>query len=76
MKKPTKRQIQMEINGIRVDIENEIEFVDLKPYSHNLISMRLSMISKLGGVKEANKTIDELGLEDLGWRRVSENDTK
>ncbi len=75
MKKPTKRQIQMKINGIRVDIENEMEFVGLKPYSHNLISIRLKRIADLGGVKEANKTINELGLEDLGWRKLPENDT-
>lgn len=75
MKGLTKKQIQMEINGIRVEIENEMEFVGLKPYSHNLISMRLRHIAKLGGAKEANRTIDELGLKDLGWHRVPENDT-
>ena len=76
MKDLTKKQKQIKINDLQVDIEDEMEFVDIKTYSHNIISIRLSMISKLGGVKEANRVIEELGLEDLGWRKVSENDTK
>ena len=75
MKGLTKRQKQIKINGIQVDIEDEMEFVDVKPYSHNLISMRLRHIAELGGVKEANRVIRELGLESLGWRKVSKNDT-
>ena len=76
MKDLTKKQKEIKINGLQVDIEDEMEFVGIKPYSHNLISLRLSHIASLGGVKEANRVIGELGLEDLGWRKVSENDTK
>ena len=75
MKGLTKKEKQIKINGLQVSIEDEMEFVDIKPYSHNLISIRLSMISKLGGAKEANRVIRELGLESLGWRKISENDT-
>lgn len=75
MKGLTKKQKQIKINDLQVSIEDEMEFVDARPYSHNLISIRLSMISKLGGVKEANRVIGELGLEELGWRKVSKNDT-
>ncbi len=75
MKGLTKKEKQIKINGLQVDIEDEMEFVGLKPYSHNLISIRLSMISKLGGVKEANRVIVELGLEILGWSKIPENDT-
>ena len=76
MKETTKRQIQIKINDLQASIEDEMEFVGIKSYSHNLISIRLSQISKLGGVKEANRVIVELGLEILGWRKLPENDTK
>jgi len=75
MKGLTKKQKQIKINDIQVEIEDEMEFVGIKPYSHNLIGFRLRRIAELGGEKEANRVIVELGLEILGWRKVSENDT-
>ena len=75
MKGLTKKEKQIKINDLQVSIEDEMVFVYIKPYSHNLISIRLSQISKLGGAKEANRVIGELGLEGLGWRKVSKNDT-
>ena len=53
----------------RQDIENEVGFVDIKPYSHNIISICLRAISKNYGKKEANKAINDFKLEKLGWKK-------
>jgi len=52
------------------EIEKELEFLDLKPYSGQIISCRLRMVADKCGNEEANKLIDELGLELLGWKKV------
>ncbi len=56
----------------RNEIKRERKFVDVKPYSHNIISITLKIISEGFGVKEANKAIDDFNLEDLGWEKRGE----
>lgn len=51
-------------------IENEVMFVNVKPYSHNMISAALGAIADRWGNAEANRVIDELELEHLGWKKV------
>lgn len=48
-------------------IENEIPYVDLKPYSHNIISSNLRCIAEQFGKETANKIIKNLNLISLGW---------
>ena len=43
-------------------------WVDVKEYSHNLISLYLRQVSKKYGRQEANNIIKKTGLEKLGWR--------
>ena len=50
-------------------ILSEIPWVDIKNYSHNIISLVLNAISQGWGQKKANSTIDKFGLERLGWRK-------
>ncbi len=50
-------------------ILREMPWVDIKNYSHNIISLALSAISQGWGKKKANSTIDKFGLEQLGWRK-------
>lgn len=45
----------------------EIPFIGVKPYSHNIIGLYLAQIARDFGRGEANKAIMELGLEDEGW---------
>lgn len=52
----------------RAGIKKEIPYVDLKPFSHNIISISLSIIAKEYGKEEANKTIRDFKLDELGWR--------
>ena len=48
-------------------IKNEIPYVDIKEYSHNIISLELRMYSEIKGDEETYKLIKELGLDKLGW---------
>ena len=51
-------------------IGREIDFVDVKPYSHNIISLALLAIAKNHGHDKANEVIDDFKLELLGWKKV------
>lgn len=53
-------------------IEKEVEFVDVKPYSHNIISLILRTISKEFGYNKANEAIDAFSLKSLGWQKQKE----
>lgn len=55
-------------------ILREMPWVDIKNYSHNIISVVLSAISQGWGKKKANSTIDKFGLEQLGWRKEKEGE--
>ena len=50
-------------------IADEVPYVDLKPYSHNIISLTLRHIGQTWGKEEANKIIDKYKLTRLGWRK-------
>ncbi len=50
-------------------IEGWLATLDLKPYSKTLIELRLRAVANKYGKKEANKLIDELGLEYHGWKK-------
>ena len=56
-------------------IRNQIPFVDVKPYSHNIIAMILAMIDNKFGCEIANDTIRELQLDKIGWI-INENKNK
>lgn len=55
------------LERFRATIEEEVEYLDLKPYSHNIISMTLRAIAKNFGKDEANKAIKDFGLNRRGW---------
>jgi len=58
------------LNDWREMIDEEVPYVDVKPYSHNLISLALGAIAKEHGQDEANKAIEDFGLGSLGWSKV------
>jgi len=49
-------------------IKRERRFVDLKPYSHKIISLTLRIIAEKFGKDKANKTIRLCNLKSLGWQ--------
>ena len=48
-------------------IKNEIPYVDMRTYSHNIISMELNIISSIYGDDVADAVIKFLKIDDLGW---------
>lgn len=50
-------------------IEAELEYLDIKPYSKNIIEACLRATAQKYGVAAANKLIDDLGLKHYGWRK-------
>lgn len=48
-------------------IRREKRYVDIKPFSHNIISLTLSQIGRKFGNDVANRVIRELRLKRLGW---------
>jgi hypothetical protein len=49
-------------------IEECLETLDLKPYSANIISLRLASVARKLGKSKADDLIKEFGLEQLGWK--------
>ena len=50
-------------------IAKEVEYIDVKPYSHNIISLALGQVSQELGSEYADELIEEFGLENFGWRK-------
>lgn len=58
------------LKELRKQIEKEVPYVDIKPYSHNIIGLVLMQISQQFGKEEANRAIEDFDLESMGWRKV------
>jgi len=56
------------LKKLRGIIRQEVPYVDVKPYSHNIINLTLNFIASKYGKDEANKAIRDFGLSSLGWR--------
>jgi len=50
-------------------IEECLETLDLKPYSANIISLRLASVARKLGKSKADQLIDDFGLEQHGWKK-------
>lgn len=50
-------------------IESWLETLDLRPYSGTLIGIRLRIVADKLGRAKANQLIDDLDLENHGWRK-------
>ena len=48
-------------------IRTEIPYIDIRPYSHNIIGIVLGQIADQFGDAEAEKLIKTLGLDKRGW---------
>ncbi len=55
----------------RAAIEDEIPNLDTHEFSHNIISLELRLIADEFGVAEANRAVEDLGLDQLGWSVVN-----
>lgn len=61
-----------EYQDIIARIDAEIDYVDIKPYSHNIIGFNLSKAAKRFGNDVANDIIEEFELEKLGWCKLKD----
>jgi hypothetical protein len=52
-------------------IRGEVVFVNVKPYSHNIISIALKAIAEQHGDAAANRVIRDMDLERLGWSQAT-----
>ena len=64
------RRNEMDIEEARKKIGNEVEWINIRPYSHNIIGMVLSSVCGEHGKEKANDLIDEFKLEKLGWKKL------
>jgi len=48
-------------------IKNEIPYVDMRTFSHNIINMELNIIDSIYGEEVAQAVLKFLKLDDLGW---------
>ena len=65
LSKETKEEIYQDAYEV---IEYNLETLDLKPYSANIISLRLASVARKLGKIKADELIKEFGLDHLGWR--------
>jgi len=57
------------IQDARERIEEELPYIDIRPYSRTIIGLRLRAVDKKCGVKTANILVDEFGLEEYGFNK-------
>lgn len=57
------------LEELRAQIEETAPTVGRGPYSHNIIALYLQQIAHKYGNMEANRAIEDFGLEELGWQK-------
>lgn len=48
-------------------IKKEIPFVDVKPFSHNIINLELNILEEVAGEQAVIELIKTTQLKNLGW---------
>ena len=49
--------------------------MDIKPFSHNIISLELRLISEKYGIHTANQVIEDFALDVKGWHKIIPSDS-
>lgn len=55
---------------IVANIDKEVDYIDLNPYSRNIIRDCLRIASNMFGIDVANDLIEEFELEKKGWSKI------
>ena len=53
----------------RQEIKREVPRIGIRPFSHNIIGLILSLIAKEYGEAEAYRAVTDFGLDELGWSK-------
>ena len=60
-------KMKLELEKFKMTIKNEIPYIDIKTFSHNIISLELRLVSEQFGQDVANQLIKDFGLDTKGW---------
>lgn len=52
------------------DILREKDNIGMKPYSHNIVSIKLKMLEEYFGSEEVEKIVRESDLKYMGWGHI------
>jgi len=55
-----------------IEIKDEIPWVDIKPYSHNIIGLKLDILRRDYGEEEVRSLVKNTQLKHLGWGWILE----
>ena len=61
---------KIKVGKIIKKIKEEIPFVDVRPYSHNIIGLQLTMLEDLAGKEAVFELVRTTELRNLGWAYV------
>tara|TARA_R110000803_G_scaffold146566_1_gene212303 strand:- start:194 stop:415 length:222 start_codon:yes stop_codon:yes gene_type:complete len=53
-------------------IKEEIPYIDIKPYSHNIIGLELSILEQVAGKEAVIELVKTTRLKNLGWHYILE----
>jgi hypothetical protein len=58
------------LEELRQKIRRQVPQLGRSPYSYHIVSFAVGLIEREYGYTEANKAIEDFGLEELGWSKV------
>ena len=64
-----KKLTEKDFNDLYNQVEEEIQYVDVKPYSHNIISIGLRQVDEKYGKEKVIEIFNDFNLEEYGWTR-------
>ena len=64
-----KKLTEKDFNDLYNQVEEAIQYVDVKPYSHNIISIVLRQVDEKYGKEKVIEIFNDFNLEEYGWTR-------
>lgn len=59
-----------DLNTLRDRIRREAPYIDVRPYSHNIVGLALQEIAQKFGADEANKAVRDFKLKPKGFNEA------
>jgi hypothetical protein len=58
------------LEGLRRKIGRQVPQLGRNPYGYHIVSLAVGLIEREYGYAEANRAIEDFGLEELGWSKI------
>ena len=58
------------LEQLQYEIINEIPYVNIKPYSHNIIGIKLKIMGDTFGKQEVYDIVNNTELKNIGWKHL------